>query len=162
MNNNLDKSDFMLCNNNAYLQYKDRHINDMQFIQQMSKSQRWCVRDINRESDLFLVKSSKIKTPINQFNNNRNTNIYDKCPNIKSMYENDFLETPSQAKNTYKNYLIMDKNCKPIVLQHQILNNCTKRKEITNINKNKQDKDLLDELLNNIEQTHNNMICYSF
>lgn len=162
MMNNIDKSDSMLCTNNAYLQYNDIYINDKQFIKQMSNTRPEYIRDINKESDLFLVKSSKIKTPINQFNYNRNENLYDKCPDIRSMYENDFLEIPSIAKNTYKNYLVLDpKDCKQKVLQHQILNNCTRRKEITE-KRTIQDKNLLDDILNNIEQTHNNMICYGF
>ena len=132
---NINKSDMMLCTNNAYLQYKDRHTNDMQFLQQMSNTRPLCLKNIEKESTLFLVESSKKMKTSSIINKRGITNCSEPrqiCPNIYSKYSmQEFLVTPSREKNTYKNYLVMDKDCKPIILQHQMLNNWTKRKEIT-------------------------------
>lgn len=56
----MSKSDYMLCTNISYLQYKDRIANDRQFAEQMSKPQQWCLKDIDQDSSYKIINSQKI------------------------------------------------------------------------------------------------------
>lgn len=130
----LSRSDHLLCTNSAYLQYKDKKMNDGLFIQQMSKSRNMCLRNIDNENNLFLTPSSREYT-CSKFlasrggNEGCESNV--PCPKLYTNYNmNEFLLVPC-PKNTYKNYLVFNdkKTCSK---SHQILNNWTKRRDITN------------------------------
>lgn len=129
---NLERSDAMLLNNHAYLQYKDMKTNDMLFRQQFSSAQPRCLKEIELENRVNL--SSRIpscdQSIISRGGNNRNCPGITKCPNIYSAHSlNEFLIIPC-SKNTYKNYLVTDGK-KVCTKSHQVLNNWTRRKDIT-------------------------------
>ncbi len=130
----LVRSDHLLCTNSAYLQYKDKKMNDGLFVQQMSRPRDMCLRNIDNENRLFLTPSSREYT-CSKFLASRGGNEGCEpnvpCPKLYTKYNmNDFLLVPC-PKNTYKNYLVFDdkKTCSKT---HQILNNWTKRRDITN------------------------------
>lgn len=130
----IQKSDFMLCNNSAYLHYKDQKVNDHIFVQQMSRTRPMCIRSIDTENNFFMTPSSR-NAVCNNFLTNRGGNIgcepKKPCPKLFTSYNiNEFLLVPC-PKNTYKNYVIFD-DTKQCSKSHQVLNNWTKRKDITN------------------------------
>ncbi len=131
---NLDKSDYMLCTNSVYLQYKDRKTNDGIFVSQMSRTRPQCIRDIDKENNLFITASSRVTT-CGKLLDARGGNSLGcepvlPCPNLFGAYSlNEFLLVPCQ-KNTYRNYQVFD-DVRQCSKSHQVLNNWTKRKEIT-------------------------------
>lgn len=130
----LQKSDTILCNNHAYLIYKDRQFNDRQFLTQITQTKPECIRDIEKESKMFIVENSKKAECSDMLNtrggNANNCELPKNCPNYDSSYYlNNFLLVPCK-KPTYKNYLVYDDK-KQCSARHQILNNVTKRKEIS-------------------------------
>ena len=129
----LAKSDHMLCTNNAYLQYKDKKLNDGLFVQQMSRPRDMCLRDVDRENNLWISESSR-KAVCFPMLPTRGGNVgcepYRPCPKIYTNYNlNDFLLVPC-PKSTYKNYLAFDDK-KMCSKSHQALNNWTKRRDFT-------------------------------
>lgn len=129
----LERSDFMLCTNSAYLHYKDQKFNDSIFVQQMSRTRPQCIRNIDNENNMYITQSSRLIT-CNNFINSRGGNVgcepVKPCPEILTSYNiPDFLLIPC-PKNTYKNYQVFDEH-KQCSKSHQILNNWTKRKELT-------------------------------
>lgn len=130
--NNLERSDFMLCNNSALLHYKDQYSNDSIFVQQMSNPQKWCLKNIDTDSKFKIQVDSRIATytPLINKRGSINCEPIVKCPKLYTSYNMaDFLLIPC-PKNTYKNYQVFDEH-KQCSKSHQILNNWTKRKEIT-------------------------------
>lgn len=130
--NNLEKSDFMLCNNSAYLQYKDRYQNDSIFIQQMSNPQQWCLKNIDEDSKFKIQANPRISTitPLIKKRGSTHPEPIKPCPKLYTKYNmRDFLLIPCPI-NTYKNYQVFDDN-KQCSKSHQVLNNWTKRKIIT-------------------------------
>lgn len=130
----IEKSDYMLCTNTAHLHYNDRKFNDGLFVQQMSKTRPMCVRNIDTENSLFVTPSTRVATCQNSLlvrgGNSINCEPSRPCPKLYTNYNmNEFLLVPC-PRNTYKNYLVFDdkKTCSK---SHQILNNWTKRKDIT-------------------------------
>lgn len=129
----IEKSDYMLCNNSAFLHYKDKKTNDGMFVQQMSKTRPMCIRDIDAENAMFITPSSR-NAVCNPFLSDRGGNVgcepNRQCPKLYTQYNmNEFLLVPC-PKNTYKNYLVFD-NKKTCSKSHQILNNWTKRKDFS-------------------------------
>jgi hypothetical protein len=130
--NDLEKSDNILCKNTGYLSYQHIKENDTLFRQQMQNTVPRCLRDVGNESKMFLNMSSKVAI-CSQLINNRGKSCPEPsktCPSLYSAYTlNDFLLVPC-PKNTYKNYLVFDdkKTCSK---SHQILNNWTRRKDIS-------------------------------
>lgn len=129
----LEKSDYMLCTNTGYLLYQHRKENDDLFKQQMMNTSKVCLRDMEKESDLFLRGSSRVAvcTPMVNSRGNSGCEPVRPCPTpVYSQYLlNEFLLVPC-PKNTYKNYLVYDDH-KICSKSHQVLNNWTKRKELT-------------------------------
>jgi len=143
---NLEKSDYMLCTNSAYLQYKDKKQNDETFVEQMSQTQQWCIRDIDIESKFFIDNSKATKqatcTPLiyqrggSAYNCEPDKTCSDStcsstaCPDEYLKYKiKDFLLIPCK-KNTYKNYQIFNDKIQ-CSKSHQMLNNWTRRKDLT-------------------------------
>jgi hypothetical protein len=126
------KSDFMLFNNISDLQFKDKKINDMSYMYQMSRTTPRCL--IDRGDELNFLKYKPICVDAI---NTRGGN-YTKCeperscphPEYTKYYLNEFLLTPC-PKPTYKNYIVCgeDKCCSK---RHQLFKNITKRKDISN------------------------------
>lgn len=134
--NELERSDYMLCTNSAWLHYKDKYQNDGIFVDQMSRTQKWCLRDIDIESKFFNENSRSTKaatcSPLMLIRGGSALNCEPNkiCPKLYTSYNmGDFLLQPC-PKNTYKNYQVFDdkKQCSK---SHQLLNNWTKRKELT-------------------------------
>lgn len=134
--NSLERSDYMLCTNSAWLHYKDKDQNDSIFVDQMSRSQKWCIRDIDIESKFFNENSRSTKkatcTPLMSIRGGSALNCepIKPCPKLYSQYNmGTFLLQPC-PKNTYKNYQVFN-DTKQCSKSHQLLNNWTKRKELT-------------------------------
>jgi hypothetical protein len=117
------KSDEMLYTNISYLHFKDKKINDSQFIYQMSKAQPLCLMNRDLESEMW-KDNYRTKNPI-CFNKSLNSNC-DKFNNSELL--KDWLIKPC-APPTHKNYVIQDDN-KICTKQHQFYNNITKRKDV--------------------------------
>jgi hypothetical protein len=132
----LERSDYMLCTNSAWLHYKDKKQNDGIFVEQMSKPQKKCIRDIDIESKFFNENSRSTKevtcSPLLSVRGGSayNCEPIKPCPAEWSQYKiKDFLLIPC-PKNTYKNYQIFTDTMQ-CSKSHQMLNNWTKRKELT-------------------------------
>lgn len=129
----LSRSDQLLCTNSAFLHYKDKKQNDGLFMQQMSRPRDMCLRDIDKENRFFITPSSREYT-CSPMMASRGGNVgcepEVKCPKLYTNYNmNEFLLVPC-PKNTYKNYLVFD-DTKMCSKTHQLLNNWTKRRDIT-------------------------------
>ena len=134
-----ERSDYMIYTKIAELQLKDKRINDISYIYQMSRTIPRCL--IDRGDELFLFKDIyKNKTPFcNNCTDTRGGN-YPGCepqrncpkPEYTQYYMNEFLLTPC-PKPTHKNYLVCDQtNCgKCCSKRHQLFGNITKRKDIS-------------------------------
>lgn len=130
-NQNISNSDSMICNNSGYLLYKDNKQNNDIFKENMSNTQKFCIRNIDNENKMFLNESSKkaICNDIIKTRGNNSTAIPKiNCPN-KNDFDN-YLLIPCQKPN-YKNYLVFNdqKTCSK---RHQMFNNLTKRKDSIN------------------------------
>lgn len=129
----LEKSDQMLCTNSAYLHYKDKKNNDSIFVHQMSRTKNMCVRDVGLEAALQMTMSSRNAVcfpSLTSRGGNVGCEPVKPCPKLYTSYNmQEFLLIPC-PKNTYKNYLVFDEK-KTCSKTHQILNNWTKRRDIT-------------------------------
>lgn len=134
----LQYSDQILCNNSAFLHYTDARLNDSLFIQQMSRTNPACIRAIDKETSLFLdgrnQRVAKCDYNITSRGGNaRGCDTTQPCPKMWTNYNfQEFLIVPC-PKNTYRNYLVQDKE-KVCTKSHQVLNNWTKRKDILVMN----------------------------
>lgn len=109
-------SDQISCREICMLRYKDKKQNDDIYIQQLSNTQKRCIKDNN----IIIGKNSKTifyNPPSNYEKNNY-------CP-FPLKYE-DYLLKPCDTVS-HRNYIIFDEH-KKCSKRHQLLNNNTKRK----------------------------------
>lgn len=112
-------SDQMSCREICMLRYKDKKQNDTIYIQQLSNTQKRCIKDNN----IFIGKNSKtiFYDPSSNYTKNSCVNY---CP-FPLQYK-DYLLRPCDTVS-YKNYIVFDDH-KKCSNRHQLLNNITKRK----------------------------------
>lgn len=129
----IEQSDTMLCTNSAFLHYKDSHVNDGLFMQQMSKTRPMCIRSLDTENTMFITPSSKFAV-CNDYLSKRGGNTCGEpvrpCASFDAYHLSEFLLVPCPTP-TYKNYLVTNQQGNICSKRHQFLNNWTKRKDIT-------------------------------
>lgn len=140
MDDNLAKSDYMLYNQIADLQFKDKRTNDLTYMYQMSGTRKSCF--MNRDIETSMMKDIyRNKLPFcnpcvaTRGGNHPGCEIQRSCPKpeYSKYYLNDFLLVPC-PKPTYKNYVVcgdeIDGSTKCCSKRHQLFKNWTKRKEM--------------------------------
>lgn len=122
-------SDNIICNDWMYNQYKFKKNNDLEFINQFTKSVPDSIRDIDSETNLrFFNKNNHcLQGVIDRGGNNvRKCEDYGKYSPYNMQ---DFLLIPC-TQSTYKNYLMTDdfKTCSKSHWPKCVFDNNTKRK----------------------------------
>jgi hypothetical protein len=130
----IQQSDVMLCNNSAFLHYKDAKVNDGLFMQQMSVTRPTCIRSLDLENKMFVTPSSRFSV-CNPYLSKRGGNMCNQepnkpCPTFDNYNLSEFLLVPCM-KPTYKNYPVINEKGELCSKRHQVLNNWTKRKDFT-------------------------------
>lgn len=129
----MEHSDFMLCNSYAALVYDHKRANDEVFTNIICRDRPVCVRDIDKESRLWMeTKNSRVKTCTDDIMN-RGGNATFPTAHINAGFSawpdvnaNDFLLNPCR-ENTWKNHLHADDE-KLCSIKHQMFMNITKRR----------------------------------